>query len=248
MLPRTTVLLAVAIAIFGATASPAYAQALYAEGAGLFLNVSPLEQRQLRSDHAFVLGGVGVRLTSDLDVSVRAGRFSDVPHGNPLPITYVGYTYVEGTVSRVFPGADPDVGTMVRASPNLVVVDRSFPVSDLPNPVTFREGRRISETGLGVDAHRYWRRKLGPRIDLFLMAGARIDYQRRRDSQMQHSDGQVGTMHGGSSFLPAFSAAAPLSIGLDDRRRLVIEPTVRIHPGYYFLPAPQAGLAVNLNL
>jgi hypothetical protein len=153
LLLRTTVLLAAAIAILGATESPANAQALYAEGAGLFLTVSPIEERAFRSDQAVLLAGAGVRLGAS-DVRFRAGRFEDVPHGNPLPITYVGYTYAEATVGRVFRREGGASGVVASITPNVVIVDRSFPVSNLPDTVTFREGARVAEIGVGGDVHR----------------------------------------------------------------------------------------------
>jgi hypothetical protein len=87
-----------------------------------------------------------------------------------------------------------------------------------------------------------------PQLQLHLMAGARIDYQRRLDSRMQHSEGQVGAMFGGSSFVPSLSGSAPISFGIDDWRRVVIEPTPRVRPGCYFIPTARGGLAIHLNL
>jgi len=244
---RIRFVLILAAAALTLQVDPGHGQAPYADGNGPFFTLSPIEERSLRSDQTLLLVGAGLRLGSH-HIQFRAGRFEDVPHGNPLPITYIGYTYAEGTVRRVFRRQGAASGTVASITPNLVVVDRSFPVSNLPDTVTFREGARVAEIGVGGDVHRFWTREMGPGVDLHLLVGGRLDIHRTRDSQLQHSDGEVGTMYGGRRILPSISTAAPLSLHLGDRRRLVVEPTVRLQPGYYFLPAPKVGLSLHLNL
>jgi len=226
-------------------------QALYSPDRGVYLTVSPLEERLLRSPQTLVMGGAGARLSARTDIAMRAGRFRDVPHGNPLPITYVGYTYIEGVLRHLVPLDEAGSGVRLSITPNATLVDRSFPVSDLEEGVSFREGRRTAEVGVTLEALRYWEVEVGDGLLMYPMVGGSLEYHDVRDSLLQHPDGQVGTIQGDSRRTPMLGMALPIVFQLGARPRVVVEPSVRVPlalPSIYGFPPPQVGLSVHLNL
>jgi hypothetical protein len=132
-----------------------HAQALYAPTTGIYFTAA-LDQPYLFSYERLFYLGAGVRLSSGTDLGVRAGRSRGVPPGNPLPVIYIGETVVEGQLSHRIQDSSGQSGVRLLLASQLIVQDHSQAVERLPEPVTFRGGRRVTE-GLGrIEVQRYW--------------------------------------------------------------------------------------------
>jgi hypothetical protein len=193
--------------------------------------------------------GAGIRLPKNTDAAVRVGRGEDVPYGNPLPITYIGHTVVEGRASYLLRNASAEGGVQFVLETVATIEDRSEPVSNVEEGrVSFREGRRISEYAARAEVHQVWRWGESESAAMYPRLGIIVQHRVRRSNTTRYDPGGIiGTNQGDRGFSAGLSVGMGLSLPLGKFLRLVIDPYVEATPGYYFLPEIRPGLEVNLN-
>jgi hypothetical protein len=207
-----------------------HAQALPAPTTGIYFTAA-LDQPYLFSYERLFYLGAGLRLSSGTDLGVRAGRSRGVPPGNPLPVTYIGQTVVEGQLSHRIKEASGESGVRLLLASQLVVQDRSQAVQQLPEPVTFRGGRRVSEGHGRIEVQRYWQVSESEPAGIHVVLGGFAEFHTTRSSPLFFDGGAVqGEMEGSTRVAPGMLASVPVSWAVSGNQVLVVEPTLRVHP------------------
>ncbi len=220
-------------ALVASLASPGRvgAQALYGGGWGGYASVwwGPA----FLHDRDFTWLGLGARLGRQTSLEVRAARLEDVPAGNPLPVTYIGYTGLAARVEQVFVDERGRPGWLLAADLTGLVADRSEPVSNVDaGTVTFRAGRWLATYSTRFELSRVWPLTSGADVRFFPRLGAVVEHKVGRTSTTRYDpQGIVGTNEGWEQTHFVLLAAVGVSLPLSHRLRVVLEPQVLNAPG-----------------